>query len=515
MARRETTTPPRDWRHDLLAEVVRQPGGPAAPNRLGWPDYDGRPAMWWGAGPVEGVPAVVAVWDFTIHGGSFGEADATAFTAAVNAAIAARRPLVSLVRSGGTRLQEGVAGLVGLARVSIALGQLAAAGLGHIAVSDQPTTGGMWVTVGSQADLRCAVLGATVGFSGPRVVAAVTGTLPPSDSHTALAAAAAGLVDAAVEPSAVASWLGHALRAVAPPDRAPGGQAPADRTSTSQTSTDLTPTDLTSTDRAPADRAPADRAPAGRAPLAGEAPGPRRSGWEQVLAAREGPRRPAGVILADLLAAGVDLVGPDRTVRARIGLLPTGLAAVGVAVAAQRGGAPGPDGYRLLSRAAGLAGRLSLPLLTLVDTPGAACGPAAEAAGIAPQIGAAMAAVLTCPSPTISIIVGEGGSGGALAAACADVVLVSPDGYLTALAPEGAATTLRINLAAAADSAGLRPDDLLALGFADAVLERCDADLPGLALRVADLLLDLTLRDSDVRLAARHDKWSTGLVGFQ
>ncbi|MBE3202992.1 MULTISPECIES: carboxyl transferase domain-containing protein [Parafrankia] len=480
MARRETTTPPRDWRHDLLAEVVRQPGGPAAPNRLGWPDYDGRPALWWGTGPVEGTPAVVAVWDFTIHGGSFGEADATAFTAAVNAAIAARRPLVSLVRSGGTRLQEGVAGLVGLARVSIALGQLAAAGLGHIAVSDQPTTGGMWVTVGSQADLRCAVLGATVGFSGPRVVAAVTGALPPSDSHTALAAAAAGLVDAAVEPSAVASWLGHALRAVAPPDRPPVGQAPA-----------------------------------GQAPLAGEAPGPRRSGWEQVLAAREGPRRPAGVILADLLTAGVDLVGPDRTVRARIGLLPTGLAAVGVAVAAQRGGAPGPDGYRLLSRAARLAGRLSLPLLTLVDTPGAACGPAAEAAGIAPQIGAAMAAVLACPSPTISIIVGEGGSGGALAAACADVVLVSPDGYLTALAPEGAATTLRIDLAAAADSAGLRPYDLLALGFADAVLERCDADLPGLALRVADLLRDLTLRDADVRLAARHDKWSTGLVGFQ
>ncbi|MCK9900640.1 acetyl-CoA carboxylase subunit alpha/beta [Parafrankia colletiae] len=484
MAQRRSIPPATDWRAALLADVIRRPASPGAPNRLHWPDYDGRPALWWGTGPVEGVPAVVAVWDFTVHGGSFGEADAAAFTAAAGAAVAGAWPLVSLVRSGGTRLQEGVAGLVGLARVSLALGDVARAGLAHIAVSDHPTTGGMWVTVGSRADLRCAVLGATVGFAGPRVVAAVTGELPPPNSHTALSAQAAGLVDAAVEPSEVADWLRRALCSVGPPRPA-----------------------TAVTHRAPADGDGDGDGENGNAE-------DHRSGWEQVQVARRGPRRAAGLILGDLLPDGVDLAGPDRTVRARAGRL-AGTPVVGVALAAGRDEAPGPDGYRLLTRAADLAGRLGLPLITLVDTPGAACGPAAEAGGVAREIGAAMAAVLGCPSPTISIVLGEGGSGGALAACCTDVVLLSPDGYLTALSPEGAATTLRITPAAAADSAGLLPRDLTRLGFADGVLARSDTDLPGLTHRVRDLLDVLTKSDSYVRLAARKTKWSTGLGGFQ
>ena len=79
-------------------------------------------------------------------GGSFGELDAGAFISAVDASIRARRPLISLLRSGGTRLQEGVAGLVGMARATIGVHRLAEAGIPHIAVADHPTTGGVWVT---------------------------------------------------------------------------------------------------------------------------------------------------------------------------------------------------------------------------------------------------------------------------------------------------------------------------------------------------------------------------------
>lgn len=519
MAERDSTATARDWRAAVLADVIRRPAVAGAPNRLGWPGYDGRPALWWGTGPVEGVDAVVAVWDFAVNGGSFGEADAGAFADAAAAAVAGRRPLVSLVRSGGTRLQEGVAGLVGLARVSLSLAEVAAAGLPHVAVSDQPTTGGMWVTVGSRADLRCAVLGATVGFAGPRVVAAVTGEAPPAGaSHTAAAAHAAGLVDAAVAPAAVASWLRRALDAVAVPARV----LPAARTPDQPASTDA------DGDRAGiADNSRADASRAGSGPV------PARGGWEQVLAARTGQRRHAGDILDGLFPAGVDLTGPDRTVRARVGRLAgtpvadgehsadgelsaggLGPRAVGVALAAERGGTPGPAGYRLLVRAAGLASRLGLPLVTLVDTPGAECGPAAEAGGIAAEIGAAMAEVLGCASPTLSVIVGEGGSGGALAACCTDVVLMSPDSYVTALSPEGTATTLRISVEQAADTAGLRPSDLVSLGFADDVLAPRDTSPPGLAHRVTEALTELTMRDNDVRLRQRRAKWSTGLGGF-
>ncbi len=102
----------------------------------------------------------------------------TVLAAAAEHAIAEGLPLLTLVRSGGTRLQEGIAALVGIPRARIALGDLAAARLPHVSVADSPTTGGIWISVTSSADLRVAVEGATVAFAGPRVVEAFTGSLP-------------------------------------------------------------------------------------------------------------------------------------------------------------------------------------------------------------------------------------------------------------------------------------------------------------------------------------------------
>ena len=107
-----------DWRAPLLDAIQpprrggREPDEPPI-NRLGWPDYTPRNAVRWGRASIGGVETVLAAWDFSVFGGSFGERDASAFLAAVELAVKARRPLVTLVRSGGTRLQEGIAGLVG------------------------------------------------------------------------------------------------------------------------------------------------------------------------------------------------------------------------------------------------------------------------------------------------------------------------------------------------------------------------------------------------------------------
>src|SRR5579875_299220 len=106
-------------------------------------------AVSWSAGPVAGRRAVTVSWDFTVRGGSFGAAEAAAFECAVEAAVGERLPLVSRIRSGGTRLTEGMAALVGIPRALLALQRLAAAGLPHVAVCDQPTTGGIWVAVGA------------------------------------------------------------------------------------------------------------------------------------------------------------------------------------------------------------------------------------------------------------------------------------------------------------------------------------------------------------------------------
>ena len=446
----------QDWRRPLLAEGTRidVPALRRDPSR--WPSY--RPAT---AVSAWRLPyAVIAAWDFSVYGGSFSEDDATALAAACDAAVEAGLPLLTLVRSGGTRLQEGTAALVGIPRARVALTRLAAAGLAHLSVADAPTTGGVWISVVAGADLRAAVDGATVAFAGPRVVEAFTGVLPGPDSHTAESAYDAGLVDALLPADDVVGWLQAALRTLTSESTTPPAGEPADV--------------------------------------------PTRGGWEQVVAARS--RTTGGAaLLAELLTDLVPLRAPgaDATVAAVIGRL-AGRPVVGVALAAQVGGRPTPNGYRLATRAYRLAGRLRLPVLSLVDTPGADPGTASEEGGIAPAMGEALDGLLTCHSPTLALVHGEGGSGGALAAACADVVLMTPESYFAPIGPEGAAAALRRPKEECADRMRITPADLLALGFADAVVPLSS---------VARHLAELVDRSDSERLDRRAERWGRGLPG--
>jgi acetyl-CoA carboxylase carboxyl transferase subunit beta len=170
----------------------------------------------------------------------------------------------------------------------------------------------------------------------------------------------------------------------------------------------------------------------------------------------------------------------------------------------------------MLTRAARLAGRLRLPLVTLVDTPGADPSPASEADGVAGAIGEAMTAVLDCPSPTVSLIVGEGGSGGALAGACTDVLLISEDGYLSALSPEGTAATVRTCPEHAADAAGLRPADLKRLGIVDGIVSSGNIGVNGTMSIVSALTASvraMAAREPTSRMGHRYRKWSTEAGG--
>jgi acetyl-CoA carboxylase carboxyl transferase subunit beta len=413
-----------------------------------------------------GHPVVAAVWDFNEYGGSYGEGEADAFTTACQAAVAERLPLLTVVRSGGTRMQEGMAALVGIPRSLLALEQVAAAGLPHIAIADHPTTGGVWVGIVSQADLRAGLAGATVAFAGPRVVEAMTGERPPAGSHTAESAYDAGLLDAVPPRTALGPWLGRALSAWVP---------------------------------RPVPARPPDPPP----------PVPERGGWAQVQASRK-LGRPGGSALLDALLDDVVELRGDASVRAVAGHSGCGRPTVGVALAATRAARPTPRGYRLLERAALTASRLAADLLLLVDTPGAEPGAQSEAEGIAPAIAAAMRAVLGCSSPTLAVVHGEGGSGGALAAAVADRVLVTPLGYFTALGPEGAGAALRLTPEEAADRAALAPADLLRLGFADAMVS---ADPEPLRRAVASELSALAAAPVQARLSARRTRWTQPLTG--
>jgi acyl-CoA carboxylase subunit beta len=441
---------------------------------LGWPGYEPRPAVRYGAGRIGGRDVVVAVWDFTTYGGSFGEAEATAFTHAASRAMTTRRPLVSLIRSGGTRMQEGMAALVGIPRAALALDELASARVPHVAVADQPTTGGVWVAVASNADLRVGVAGATVGFSGPRVVEAMTGQALPPTSHTAESAYAAGLLDGVVDPTEVETWIGRALRALAPhEDHGLHGEV--------------------------------------FAPEPPESPDPpATTGWEQVRRSREAGRPDGARLLRAVLEDSVELGSADRRVTAAVGRSAVGRSTVGVALGSAKGARPGPAGYRLVERAAALANRLGGDLLLLVDTPGADPSAASEAGGIASAINAAMAAVLNCRTPTLAVVHGEGGSGGALAAATADAVLLTDTGYFAVLAPEGAAATLHVSPEDAANRIGLTPQDLIDLGFADAMVP---GDPAQLRVALATHLALLGSMSDSTRFVSRRARWGTPLPG--
>ncbi len=368
---------------------------------------------------------------FEVLGGSMGVVHGEKVVRAFDRAVELGLPVVVVTASGGARMQEGMVSLVQMARTAAAARRHREAGLLSLAVHTSPTTGGVFASYGSLCSLSAVVDGATIGFAGPRVVEQTVGESVEGRSHTAATAYAAGLVDAVLAPGEVAAWVGAALgsveRPLAPPLRA----------------------------------VPEDPPPAGT------------GAWAEVQRARW-PGRPSGVDAAAVVTRSwVDLHGTDPTVRAGLADLDGRRV---VAVAQDRhaaAGRPSPSGYRLAQRAIALAADLDLPLVTFVDTPGAEPGPDAENQGVAGEIARTFSAMAGLPTPSVAVCVGEGGSGGALALAATDRLLIQEHAVFSVIGPEGAAAILTRNAADAptvAEDLHLTSGDLLALGIADAVV---------------------------------------------
>jgi acetyl-CoA carboxylase carboxyl transferase subunit beta len=152
-------------------------------------------------------------------------------------------------------------------------------------------------------------------------------------------------------------------------------------------------------------------------------------------------------------------------------------------------GRPRPAGFRLAQRAIALAGRLGLPLLTLVDTPGAHPGAGSEDDGVAGEIARTFAAMAELPTASVAVCVGEGGSGGALALAHSDRFLILEHAVFSVIAPEGAAAILERDAQKApelAERLKLTSADLLELGIVDQVVPELDPEV--LAKAVASAL---------------------------
>jgi acetyl-CoA carboxylase carboxyl transferase subunit beta len=395
-----------------------------------------------GLAESRGVRAVLIQTDFSVFGGTMGAVAGEKIVRAFRQAVDRRLPVVAVTRTGGARLQEGMAALIQMTRTASAADEHARSGQLSAIVFRSPTTGGVYASWASLLDIRAAEPGATLGFGGPRVVRQVTGEPVPPGSHTAESAYQAGLVDALVEPADQHAWVDAVLGSVD------------------------TPLDPAGNARIPAAVPPA------------PPPSPRQA----VRLARD-RSRPSGVQWASALCSSwVELRGQDRAIRAGLARI-LGERFVVVAMDRYADGAgtarPGPGAFRLAQRAIGLADRTGLPLLTLVDTPGAEPGPAAESDGIAAEIAGTLRAMSRLRSPSVCVCVGEGGSGGAMALGHADRLFMLPGSIFSVISPEGASAILYHDASRADDLAGplrITAAELAGLGIADGVLPELAAD---------------------------------------
>ncbi|USX55110.1 carboxyl transferase domain-containing protein [Lentzea sp. HUAS12] len=408
--------------------------GPDGP--LAWPGYGDqlsrdtastgeRESVVCGVADIGGVTAVVVAFEFGFLGGSLGTRTGARIEQAFVHARELRVPVVSLVATGGSRMQEGTLALMQLPRIARQLTLTREAGLPHISVLRDPTTGGGWATLGAGADVVLGLRGAQVGFAGSRV-------RPPG--YAVAQQFEAGLVDQLVTPGELRARLECWLRLLTTP--APGP------------------------------------APVPEALGATTVP---TTGWDAVLRARAASRPRA----RDYLAAYFDWYEPISGDRAG-GVDPGVLCGFGhrdgrtIAYAAQCGTATRPAGFRTAARLVALADRLGVPVLTLVDTPGAANDAAAEEAGVGAAIAGLFTAIAAARVPVTTLLIGEGGSGGALAFAAPDRLWVTPDSYLAVISPELAAAILKREPAQArqtADQLRLRPQDLVELGIAAGIAQ--------------------------------------------
>jgi len=470
---------------DRPPDPVAEPGSPYARELAAARERSGcDEAVITGEGRLRGRRVAFVVSEFAFLAGSIGVATADRIVAAVERATRERLPLLAAPSSGGTRMQEGTVAFVQMARIAAAVMAHRAAGLPYLVYLRHPTTGGVLASWGSLGHVTAAEPGALIGFLGPRVHRALRGEPFPDGVQVAENLAAKGLVDAVVGIDELADTTSRALNVLC---------------------------------GAPEPRTPP---PAPESPAAYFEEPPDLPAWESITRSRR-PDRPG---VRDLLRHGASDVTPLSgtgegeadpgllLALARFGAAPC--VVVGQDRLSQRSGHPlGPAGLRVARRGMRLAAELGLPLLTVVDTPGAVLSAEAEERGLAGEIARCLAELITLAAPTLCLLLGEGSGGAALALTPADRVLCARHAWLSPLPPEGASAIVHRTTARAAEMAaaqGVRSADLLRDGVVDAVIaERPDAaDEPGafctrLAAVLEHELANLPAADHAAR-AARH-----------
>lgn len=417
---------------------------------------------------INGNPAVVGVCDGRFMMASMGQIVGEKIVRAVERATAEKLPVIIFTCSGGARMQEGIVSLMQMAKTSAALKRHSDAGLLYVTVLTDPTTGGVTASFAMLGDIILAEPKALIGFAGPRVIEQTIGQKLPKGFQRSEFLLDHGFVDRIVEREEQKNVLSQILEMHRLTDAASVKEAV--KKSGYQTISE------------------AEKEEKAKNTVHGtEVLKP----WDRVQLSRK-KDRPVGTDYIDALFTDFMEFHGDRYFKDDHAIV-GGIAyfhGMPVTVIAQAKGKttkenldrnfamPSPDGYRKALRLMKQAEKFGRPVICFVDTPGAFCGLEAEERGQGEAIARNLYELSGLKVPVLSVVIGEGGSGGALAMAVADEVWMLENAIYSVLSPEGFASILwkdskRAN--EAAEVMKLTAVDLKRLGIIEQVISEPEA----------------------------------------
>ena len=378
-----------------------------------------------GKAKIDGNPAVVGVCDARFIMSSMGHVVGEKITEAVERATKEKLPVILFACSGGARMQEGIVSLMQMAKTSAALKRHHEAGQLFISVLTDPTTGGVTASFAMLGDIIIAEPGALIGFAGPRVIEQTIGQKLPEGFQRAEFLLEHGFVDMILPRQDQKHVIGRILYMHRKHDM--------------DVEENGVKTDI----------------PVNTLAAAQSQENTEKSAWDTVLLSRKADRPTALDYITAVFDEFMEFHG-DRCFKDD-GAIVGGIAMFHgmpvTVIGQQKGkntkdnirrnfGMPSPDGYRKALRLMKQAETFGRPIICFVDTPGAFCGLEAEERGQGEAIARNLFEMSDLKVPVLSIVIGEGGSGGALAMAVANEVWMMENAIYSILSPEGFASIL-------------------------------------------------------------------------
>ena len=484
-----------EWNQDLIGgNPVNYKGYPEKVQAL--QEKTGlKEAVVTGKGKINGRDTVIAVCDGRFLMASMGWAVGEKITRAVERATEEKLPVIIFACSGGARMQEGITSLMQMAKTSAALERHSKAGLLYVSVLTEPTTGGVTASFAMLGDIILAEPGALIGFAGPRVIEQTLRQKLPKGFQRAEFLVEHGFVDDIVRRENLKETLGKILEIHAVSWKTEN-RIRTDAAELHHADYPGSDSENLTNDKCDSDRG--DSNPAGINPYL--------TAWDRVQISRK-IDRPSGSDYIEALFTDFMEFHGDRNYgddKAIIGGIAKFHGKPVTVIVQEKGtntkeniahnfGMPMPEGYRKALRLMKQAEKFHRPVICFVDTPGAFCGIEAEERGQGEAIARNLWELAGLKTPVLSIVTGEGGSGGALALAAGDQVWMLENSIYSILSPEGFASILWKDSTKAKEAAAvmkLTASDLYEKGIIEQVIPEPENLTPESMWQVAERLND-------------------------